>query len=358
MSGDIEHDPYEESFEQFNETDVRESVQQSLEKGNDGNLMSSAEPDDTRASPDNVVSHSSDAPDLNNSGRQSSQSRGDASHNSMDEPGMPMSSTHGGTSAPTDSASVPSQPAGSTILQQVTGQGPGPGSHGPGSVASQGSRATNQQHEKAGYASGREDSPEFEQQQQQEHQPEWDQDPSSHAEPIPGYMQSTATMPKPPLQAYRNADHEAVTMAFTPGTLMGIRSLPNALQPDFRTRLYDAMVTTAVREREAGRLHTGGNQGDMEEDLEATNGSRLSLSHGMAAVQPPMPLASGQKGVARVHPHAGAFTTFEYMPSEYERPRLVAKFDRLKGKLAQVRVGAVAVLGAVGGRTTVVAVVR
>lgn len=31
-----------------------------------------------------------------------------------------------------------------------------------------------------------------------------------------------------------------------------------------------------------------------------------------------------------------AFTWYEYMPSEYDRGRLMGKFEKLKGKLAQV----------------------
>ncbi len=41
--------------------------------------------------------------------------------------------------------------------------------------------------------------------------------------------------------------------------------------------------------------------------------------------------------MVRTHPHCGNFTTFSYMPSEYDRGTLVAKFERLKDKLAQVR---------------------
>ena len=33
---------------------------------------------------------------------------------------------------------------------------------------------------------------------------------------------------------------------------------------------------------------------------------------------------------------AQSFATYEYLPSEYDRQRLITKFERLRGKLAQV----------------------
>jgi hypothetical protein len=80
------------------------------------------------------------------------------------------------------------------------------------------------------------------------------------------------------------------------------------------------------------------------------------LSYGLEGGPLSMPLSCGQKQVARVNPLSGVspstpqfflyltntllfrqmFTQFEYLPSDYDRTRLMGKFDRLRHKLCQI----------------------
>ena len=44
---------------------------------------------------------------------------------------------------------------------------------------------------------------------------------------------------------YRNAEADMVKNAFNQGSYLGIRSLPNALKPDFRQQLYERILLDA-----------------------------------------------------------------------------------------------------------------
>lgn len=111
---------------------------------------------------------------------------------------------------------------------------------------------------------------------------------------------------------------EHIRTVWSTSNCLGIRSLPDALSPDFRTRLYEEIVSATKRER-AG-----------------TARRKPDLSYGLEGGPLSMPLSVGQKQVARIHPLAGTFTQFEYIPSEYDRVKLMGKFDRLRHKLQQV----------------------
>lgn len=48
-------------------------------------------------------------------------------------------------------------------------------------------------------------------------------------------------------------------------------------------------------------------------------------------------IAPGQRIPMRSHPYSDAFSTYNYLPSEYDRAKLGTKFEQLQAKLAQVR---------------------
>ncbi|PNW83149.1 hypothetical protein CHLRE_06g308650v5 [Chlamydomonas reinhardtii] len=140
--------------------------------------------------------------------------------------------------------------------------------------------------------------------------------------PPPHHLSTTRVQPKGPLDACAaQSASEHVRTVWSTANICGIRSLPNALNPDFRERLYQELVAAAQRER------AGDTSGD--------RGRRADLSYGLEGGPLAMPLSVGQKQVARIHPLSGMFTQFEYLPSEYDRVKLMGKFDRLKHKLSQ-----------------------
>ncbi|KAG2436100.1 hypothetical protein HYH02_011611 [Chlamydomonas schloesseri] len=140
--------------------------------------------------------------------------------------------------------------------------------------------------------------------------------------PPPHHLSTTRVQPKGPLDACAaQSASEHVRSVWSTANICGIRSLPNALSPDFRERLYQELVAAAQRER------AGDTSGD--------RGRRADLSYGLEGGPLAMPLSVGQKQVARIHPLRGMFTQYEYLPSEYDRVKLMGKFDRLKHKLSQ-----------------------
>jgi hypothetical protein len=92
--------------------------------------------------------------------------------------------------------------------------------------------------------------------------------------------------PLPPTDATQSAN-EHIRTVWSTANCLGIRSRPDALSPDFRTRLFEELVSATKRERAA----TGRRKPDLSYGLE---GGPLS-----------MPLSVGQKQVARIHPLAG-----------------------------------------------------
>ena len=96
----------------------------------------------------------------------------------------------------------------------------------------------------------------------------------------------------------------------------GIRSLPNAFDPDFRRRLFEVMVET-VKDR----------------TLQASTPHLFNT--GLSASNPVLS-ATGFQPLAKVHPRSGDFTCAEYLTSEYDRARIAVKFERIKSKVACV----------------------
>lgn len=141
--------------------------------------------------------------------------------------------------------------------------------------------------------------------------------PTTSGRSPPRYAAPTGVQPKRPLQEYKNADDEAVKGAYSNTGHLGIRSLPNALHPEFRQKLYDELVDSG-KNSNYGRSSPGRNEA-------AHNASRpLSLKS-----------ADGIKMPSKYSPVAGTFSTYEYLPSEYEREKLIARFEKLKNRLKQ-----------------------
>ncbi|KAL6759204.1 hypothetical protein V8C86DRAFT_1351378 [Haematococcus lacustris] len=149
----------------------------------------------------------------------------------------------------------------------------------------------------------------------------------------PRFQTATFVSPKQPLHEYKNVSQDAVTLAFSPITFFGLRSLPNALSPDFKQQLYQQLVTTHQHEFATahGLPPAGAGPGP---------GGHEPVWHRTLSQEAEQELTSrvppGQRLLQPSHPHAGDFSTFEYQPSEYERDRLQHKISKLKSKLSQL----------------------
>eukprot|EP00798_Chlamydomonas_sp_ICE-L_P030306 gene30306-35295_t len=140
--------------------------------------------------------------------------------------------------------------------------------------------------------------------------------------PPPHYLHATLVMPKGAHQGYKNAGKEHIENVWSTGTSLarGIRSLPNALSPDYRINLYDEIIEGAKNEKSGvGPMFKA-----------------LGLAYGNESGPNSVQLAAGQRAVPKEHPYAGSFSTYEHLPSEYDRQQLLQKFERLKKKLAQI----------------------
>ncbi|GAX83969.1 hypothetical protein CEUSTIGMA_g11393.t1 [Chlamydomonas eustigma] len=146
-----------------------------------------------------------------------------------------------------------------------------------------------------------------------------DASPSPPRHPGPRYQHPTEVLPKKPLQEYTNAASEHVHHVFSTASALhrGIRSLPDALSPDFRQKLYELILENGTR------------------DPKSSNSRDPPPSSYTAALANPSK-ASGLKMVSRIHPYSGVFASYDYMPTEYDRQRIISKFEHLQNKLAQV----------------------
>ncbi|GLI59937.1 hypothetical protein VaNZ11_001987 [Volvox africanus] len=137
--------------------------------------------------------------------------------------------------------------------------------------------------------------------------------------PLPMHLMPTHVQPKRPLdECTVQAASQHVRTVWSTSNICGIRSLPNALSPDFRDRLYEELVQATHRDKTF-----------------LAPSHQAQLSYGVEGGPLGMPLSVGQKQVARINPLAGMFTQFEYLPSEYDRVKLSGKYERLRHKLAQ-----------------------
>jgi len=151
----------------------------------------------------------------------------------------------------------------------------------------------------------------------------------------PQYLLPTHVMPKKPLQEYKNAGQEFIHYAFSTVSMTGIRSLPDAMANDFRQRLFEQMIESQQAERQGMRIGSfTSSPGDVRGTARYPQAERSYSPNRMGSKG--VPLCTGHKPVARVHPHSGAFSSTEYIPSEYGRLDVLNKFERLRSKCAQV----------------------
>lgn len=140
----------------------------------------------------------------------------------------------------------------------------------------------------------------------------------------PNYLQSTHVLPKGVCQEndYDTAyDSEAVRMAFTPASLScGIRTLPNAMQPEFRSKMLLEIMSRSRSER---TLATG---------------SSPTRTSGSLSQQPSL-RAEGEKSFfgfppIKEHPEGRDFTHYPYLSSEYDLAR-----DAERARQAAIKAG-------------------
>jgi len=135
------------------------------------------------------------------------------------------------------------------------------------------------------------------------------------------YTLATTVQPKrvttesdndPPV--YRNAEQDHVKSAFTSTACVGIRSLPNALTPNFRqVLLQEALEQTKLNNRTEAGTGTGGNP--------VTRTDPLSVEVG-----------PGQRRPDKHSAVPGVFSTYDYHHSEYGREREILSDSRRTAK--------------------------
>eukprot|EP00878_Enallax_costatus_P019791 GHUV01020894.1.p1 GENE.GHUV01020894.1~~GHUV01020894.1.p1 ORF type:complete len:239 (+),score=64.70 GHUV01020894.1:1014-1730(+) len=144
----------------------------------------------------------------------------------------------------------------------------------------------------------------------------------------------TAQQPKAPLQDSPQADHEGIQNAWSPAAVGGIRSLPNAMAPDYRQQLFMQLLQRE-KQRQA-QLH--------QQRLQSHSAASTSDQHHRAASSPqPVDARSGSAPASpavkvphRYSPMQGYFSTYDHITSEYDRKDLMDKFAKLNSKLAEV----------------------
>mmetsp|Transcript_39359 Transcript_39359/g.47712 ORF Transcript_39359/g.47712 Transcript_39359/m.47712 type:complete len:364 (-) Transcript_39359:345-1436(-) len=125
-----------------------------------------------------------------------------------------------------------------------------------------------------------------------------------------GYLGNTAVQPKPVTRGeigetvYRNSEQDHVRHAFNQGNYVGIRSLPNAMAPDFRQQIYEQVISDTKKH---SNLESGYGTGGRPD---ATRAEPLSTG-----------VASGQRKPGTHSAAPNAFSNYEYKHSEYEREK-------------------------------------
>mmetsp|Transcript_10000 Transcript_10000/g.17190 ORF Transcript_10000/g.17190 Transcript_10000/m.17190 type:complete len:368 (-) Transcript_10000:257-1360(-) len=117
------------------------------------------------------------------------------------------------------------------------------------------------------------------------------------------------------MPVYRNAEQDTVKSAFTSTAAVGIRSLPNALNPNFRqVLLKEALKEAKLAHKTEAGTGTGG-----KPDLSMAD--PLSVS-----------VAPGQHKPDKYSPIPGVFSTYEYHHSEYGRDKEIDSEERRNAK--------------------------
>ena len=109
---------------------------------------------------------------------------------------------------------------------------------------------------------------------------------------------------------YRNAEADMVKNAFNQGSYLGIRSLPNALKPDFRQQLYERILLDAKQKVSVPTPSKG-----------VSMPSAASQAH-----------AAGQKKPSKFSGVGNYFSIYEYMKDPFERHKAATIEERRKGK--------------------------
>jgi len=133
----------------------------------------------------------------------------------------------------------------------------------------------------------------------------------------------TGVQPKGPAEEYKNYAQDKVRSAFGKADFHGIRSLPNAMSPNFREQLYQGILELTKREQEVRRM-TMMQRGEQAMMATSANGSQASTFVG-----------PGQKATGRFSALpkeiTQAFSTFPHMSSPYT-PTLTLGRDLINPK--------------------------
>ena len=121
---------------------------------------------------------------------------------------------------------------------------------------------------------------------------------------MPRYRNETQVQPKFVLNGDtdKNAEKDIIVNAFNQGSFVGIRSLPNAFQPDFRQKLYEIVLSNKHQQGAVSKC---------------TINNKKMHSH---LPQAPTEILPGQKKQIPFSGAPKAFSTYTYMNSEYDRP--------------------------------------
>eukprot|EP00241_Pyramimonas_parkeae_P005082 CAMPEP_0114229492 /NCGR_PEP_ID=MMETSP0058-20121206/2936_1 /TAXON_ID=36894 /ORGANISM="Pyramimonas parkeae, CCMP726" /LENGTH=364 /DNA_ID=CAMNT_0001340571 /DNA_START=260 /DNA_END=1354 /DNA_ORIENTATION=- len=121
------------------------------------------------------------------------------------------------------------------------------------------------------------------------------------------FMKATQVQPKEVdkgVTVYRNAEQDHVQRGFSNSAHVGIRSLPNALTPNFRQQLYKEVISN-TKKNSSTEPGTG------------TGGAGLLNKADLLSV----PVAKGQRKPAGRSAAPAAFTLYEYQPTEFGREK-------------------------------------
>mmetsp|Transcript_9954 Transcript_9954/g.18710 ORF Transcript_9954/g.18710 Transcript_9954/m.18710 type:complete len:171 (+) Transcript_9954:254-766(+) len=137
------------------------------------------------------------------------------------------------------------------------------------------------------------------------------------------FMKATQVQPKEVdkgVTVYRNAEQDHVQRGFSNSAHVGIRSLPNALTPNFRQQLYKEVISN-TKKNSSTEPGTG------------TGGAGLLNKADLLSV----PVAKGQRKPAGRSAAPAAFTLYEYQPTEFGREKELKIEQKQESKAKCVR---------------------
>jgi len=113
----------------------------------------------------------------------------------------------------------------------------------------------------------------------------------------------------------RNQAQDTIRNAFHPSQFVGIRSLPNAMHPSFRDEFNKKLVEDAHLDNQNGPVYATAGAAPRYERPEDVPAATHAMRVG----------AKGQKPPQATAPDSGAFLRYEYIPSEYDAPKLAER---------------------------------